>query len=131
MAGSTATLLPIPYKLYTEEQVLEEDASVVNPMISSVLRCVRGGGEEISQRWQARRACVRAPQTAPSNLSPINYRLRRSEERGTRESMINHVWSAAKRVAYNPALFGAPEGRATPNCGRRPPLPFTSINSKL
>ena len=46
MAGSTATLLPIPYKLYTEEQVLEEDASVVNPMISSVLRCVRGGGRK-------------------------------------------------------------------------------------
>ncbi len=119
MAGSTATLLPIPYKLYTEEQVLEEDASVVNTMISSVLRCVRGGGS-LKGGKLGELASVR-PRPPVSYLSPINYRLRRSEERGTRESMINHVWSAAKRVAYNPALFGAPEGRATPNCGRSPP----------
>ena len=50
-SGGTPPHFTLPTSHCTErQQVLEEDVSVVNPMISSALRCVRG----------ERRACVRA-----------------------------------------------------------------------
>ena len=72
---------PIPH------QVLEEDASVVNPAISSVLRCVRGVRTSFRRGKLGELASVRPP-AVPSYLSPINYQLKK-EKRGTRESMIN------------------------------------------
>ena len=68
---------PIPH------QVLEEDASVVNPAISSVLRCVRGVRTSFRRGKLGELASVRPP-AVPSYLSPINYQLKKRKARDAR-----------------------------------------------